>query len=77
MMEAVEIQKDSGSGWQFLAVDTRPDYTHIAPDTRRGVFHAHADQVRNRGNHHPSPRRNCSGNPEKVICRSMNISSSA
>ncbi len=31
MMEAVEIQKDTGSGWQFLAVDTRPDYTDTAP----------------------------------------------
>jgi hypothetical protein len=26
-MPAVEIQKDSGSGWQMLAIDTRPDYT--------------------------------------------------
>ncbi len=31
MMEAVEIQKDTGTGWQFLAVDTRPDYTDTNP----------------------------------------------
>lgn len=30
-MEAVEIQKDSGSGWTFLAVDTRPNYTDTTP----------------------------------------------
>lgn len=27
MMEAVEIQKDSGTCWQAHAVDTRPNYT--------------------------------------------------
>jgi len=31
MMEAVEIQKDTGTGWQFLAVDTRPNYTDTTP----------------------------------------------
>ncbi len=30
-MEAVEIQKDSGSGWQFIAVDTRPNYIDTTP----------------------------------------------
>ncbi len=32
MMEAIEIQKDPGTGtWQFLAVDTRPNYTDTTP----------------------------------------------
>jgi len=31
MMEAVEIQKDSGTGGQLLAVDTRPNYTDTNP----------------------------------------------
>lgn len=30
-MEAIEIQKDTGGGWQFLAVDTRPDYIDTTP----------------------------------------------
>ena len=31
MMEAVEIQKDTGPGCQFLAVDTHPNYTDTTP----------------------------------------------
>lgn len=31
MMESIEIQKDSGTGWQLLAVDTRPNYTDTTP----------------------------------------------
>ncbi len=31
-MEAIEIQKDSGNGtWQFLALDTRPNYIDTTP----------------------------------------------
>jgi hypothetical protein len=30
-METVEIQKDTGTGWQFLAMDTRPNYTDTTP----------------------------------------------
>ena len=30
-MEAVEIHKDSGSDWQFLATDTRPNYFDTTP----------------------------------------------
>ena len=31
-MEAVEIQKDTGTGtWQFLAIDTRPNYIDTTP----------------------------------------------
>jgi hypothetical protein len=29
--EAIEIQKDSGSGWQLLAIDTRPNYIDTTP----------------------------------------------
>lgn len=30
-MEAVEIHKDSGTGWHFLATDTRPNYFDTTP----------------------------------------------
>jgi hypothetical protein len=30
-MEAIEIQKDTGSGWQLLALDTRPNYIDTTP----------------------------------------------
>ena len=30
-MEAIEIQKDTGAGWQFLAMDTRPNYIDTTP----------------------------------------------
>jgi hypothetical protein len=31
MMESIEIQKDTGTGWQFLTMDTRHDYTDTTP----------------------------------------------
>jgi len=31
MMEAVDMQKDTGTGWQFLAIDTRPNHTDTNP----------------------------------------------
>lgn len=30
-MEAIEIQKDTGTGWQFLATEARPDYIDTTP----------------------------------------------
>jgi hypothetical protein len=38
MADAVRIETDKGAGWQFLAVDTVPDYLDTTPNTTPAVW---------------------------------------